>query len=173
MKNVTTLKLNTLAITLALGLTSLPTLALDAGSVQDAQTPLINEFKKLDINTNDLLTHTEARKDKLFVKKAAFAKADIDNDGTLDAEEFANYKSSKQKVAVKEAASDSLITTKAKAEILGTAGLKSLQISVETLKGEVILSGFVDTAIAKAKAEEVVSKIEGVKSVKNSLEVRA
>jgi hyperosmotically inducible protein len=66
-----------------------------------------------------------------------------------------------------------VITTKAKAKILETKGLKSLQISVETHQGEVLLSGFVDSAEAKAKAEEVVSQIEGVKSVKNSLEVKS
>ena len=68
---------------------------------------------------------------------------------------------------------DSIITTKAKAKILATEDLKSLQISVETHLGEVILSGFVDNEAAKMKAEEVVSKIEGVKSVKNGLEIRS
>ncbi len=68
---------------------------------------------------------------------------------------------------------DSIITTKAKAKILATEDLKSLQISVETHQGEVILSGFVDNEAAKMKAEEVVSKIEGVKSVKNGLEIRS
>ncbi len=68
---------------------------------------------------------------------------------------------------------DSVITTKAKAEILRTKELKSLQISVETRQGEVLLSGFVDNEAAKMKAEEVVSKIEGVKSVINGLEVKS
>lgn len=68
---------------------------------------------------------------------------------------------------------DTIVTAKAKAEILGTKELKSLQISVETREGEVILSGFVDNEAAKMKAEEVVSKVEGVKSVKNSLEIKS
>ena len=68
---------------------------------------------------------------------------------------------------------DSIITAKAKAEILGTKELKSLQISVETRQGDVILSGFVDNEAAKLKAEEVVSKIEGVKSITNGLEVKS
>lgn len=68
---------------------------------------------------------------------------------------------------------DSIITTKAKAEILNTDTLKSLQISVETHQGEVILSGFVDNEDAKMKAEEVVSKISGVKSVRNGLQVKS
>ncbi len=78
-----------------------------------------------------------------------------------------------EKRTVGDVIDDSIITAKAKAEILGTTDLKSLQISVETRDGEVILSGFVDNAAAKMKAEEVVSKVEGVKSVKNGLEVRS
>ncbi len=68
---------------------------------------------------------------------------------------------------------DSIITTKAKAKILATKELKSLQISVETRQGEVTLSGLVDNEAAKTKAEEVVSGIEGVKSVNNGLQVRS
>ena len=68
---------------------------------------------------------------------------------------------------------DSVITTKAKAEILRTPDLKTLQISVDTLEGEVTLSGTVDNAAAKMKAEQVVSKVGGVKSVKNNLEVKS
>ena len=67
---------------------------------------------------------------------------------------------------------DSLITTKAKAAIFGTPDLKTLQISVETRQGEVTLSGMVDSAAAKMKAEEVVKSIEGVNSVTNNLEVK-
>lgn len=67
---------------------------------------------------------------------------------------------------------DSMITAKAKAEILKAPDLKSLQISVETRDGNVILSGFVDNAASKMQAEEVVSNLEGVKSIKNSLEVK-
>ena len=80
--------------------------------------------------------------------------------------------SSPSKQSVGMVIDDSIITAKAKAEILGTKQLKSLQISVETRQGDVILSGFVDNEAAKMKAEEVVSKIEGVKSVINGLEVK-
>jgi hyperosmotically inducible protein len=68
---------------------------------------------------------------------------------------------------------DSLITTKAKAKILATKELKTLQISVQTREGEVTLSGLVDNEAAKMKAEEVVSGIEGVKSVNNGLQIRS
>jgi hyperosmotically inducible protein len=78
-----------------------------------------------------------------------------------------------QKSTVGEIIDDSVITAKSKAAILRTENLKTLQISVETHDGEVILSGFVDNEAAKTKAEEVVSAVPGVKSVKNSLEVRS
>ena len=67
---------------------------------------------------------------------------------------------------------DSVITTKAKAAIFNTPDLKTLQISVETRKGEVLLSGFVDSEAAKMQAEAVVKSVSGVKSVKNNLEVK-
>lgn len=67
---------------------------------------------------------------------------------------------------------DSVITTKAKAKILATKDLKTLQISVETRQGEITLSGAVDNEAAKMKAEQVVSEIEGVESVNNALEVK-
>jgi len=46
------------------------------------------------------------------------------------------------------------------------------QINVETFKGEVQLSGFVDSAQSVKKAGEVARSVEGVKSVKNNLNVK-
>ena len=175
MKNITTINLKnaTLLVALGFGVISMNALAADDTSlINNEQAPLTNEFVKLDTNSNQTLTRKEAGKDKLFTRKH-FAKADVDHDGTLDQEEYANYKSGAQKKVVGVVVGDSVITSKAKAKILGTKGLKSLQISVETHDGEVLLSGFVDSAEAKAKAEEVVSQINGVKSVKNSLEIRS
>jgi hyperosmotically inducible protein len=146
-------------------------MAFSADEVKEGQAPLATEFTKLDTSASGLLTLEEASKDKLFTKNH-FAKADVDSDGTLDQNEYANYKSAAQQKVVARVVDDSVITAKAKAEILATKDLKSLQVSVETRKGEVILSGFVDNEAAKMKAEEVVSKIDGVKSVKNSLEVK-
>ncbi|MBE0602385.1 MAG: BON domain-containing protein [Deltaproteobacteria bacterium] len=67
---------------------------------------------------------------------------------------------------------DSAITTKVKAEILGESTLKVFQINVETFKGEVQLSGFVDTAEKVKKAGEIARGVKGVKSVKNNLIVK-
>jgi len=50
--------------------------------------------------------------------------------------------------------------------------LKSFQIGVETFKGIVQLSGFVDSQKAVAKAVEITKSVKGVKSVKNNLIVK-
>jgi osmotically-inducible protein OsmY len=67
---------------------------------------------------------------------------------------------------------DSVITAKVKAEILGDPMLKVFQINVETFKGEVQLSGFVDSAQALARAVEITRRVKGVTSVKNSMVVK-
>ena len=67
---------------------------------------------------------------------------------------------------------DSVITTKVKAAIFNEPTLKTLQINVETFKGEVLLSGFVDSAQSVKKAGEVAGSVNGVVSVKNNLVVK-
>jgi osmotically-inducible protein OsmY len=67
---------------------------------------------------------------------------------------------------------DSVITTKVKAELAGDDFLKSFQISVETFKGIVQLSGFVNSQQAVDKAGQIARGVNGVKSVKNNLIVK-
>jgi osmotically-inducible protein OsmY len=67
---------------------------------------------------------------------------------------------------------DSTITTKVKALLAEDNFLKSFQISVETYKGTVQLSGFVNSQNAVAKAGEIVRSVKGVRSVKNNLIVK-
>jgi osmotically-inducible protein OsmY len=50
--------------------------------------------------------------------------------------------------------------------------LKVFQINVETFKGVVQLSGFVDSEQASARASEVARSVKGVTAVKNSLIVK-
>ncbi len=67
---------------------------------------------------------------------------------------------------------DSVITTKVKAAIFNEATLKVAQINVETFKGVVQLSGFVNSQAAVNKAVEVTRTVKGVRSVKNDLMVK-
>jgi hyperosmotically inducible protein len=67
---------------------------------------------------------------------------------------------------------DAWVTTKVKAGILNEPSLKVTQINVETYKGEVQLSGFVDSAESQAKAVQIARGVSGVTSVKNDMRLR-
>ncbi|BEH09420.1 MULTISPECIES: BON domain-containing protein [Geobacter] len=67
---------------------------------------------------------------------------------------------------------DSVITAKVKSAIFSEATLKTMQITVETFKGVVQLSGFVDSAQSVEKAGQVAGSVNGVISVKNDLIVK-
>ena len=71
-----------------------------------------------------------------------------------------------------EVVDDSVITNKVKTQLAADDFLKSFQISVETRKGIVELSGFVDSQKAKDKADQIARGVAGVKSVKNALIVK-
>jgi osmotically-inducible protein OsmY len=67
---------------------------------------------------------------------------------------------------------DSVITAKVKAAIFEEPALQSLQINVESFKGVVQLSGFVDSTQSVAKAGEIAGRVTGVVKVKNDLTVK-
>jgi hypothetical protein len=67
---------------------------------------------------------------------------------------------------------DSVITTKVKSLLAADDFLKSFEISVETYKGIVQLSGFVDSQKAIDKAGEIARGVKGITSVKNNLNVK-
>lgn len=72
---------------------------------------------------------------------------------------------------MKDATSDSWITSKTKIALFADDRVKGREVSVETVKGDVFLRGKVDTDEAKRAAAEVARSIEGVKNVKNDLQV--
>jgi hyperosmotically inducible protein len=67
---------------------------------------------------------------------------------------------------------DSVITTKVKAAVLNEPSLKSAEINVETYKGVVQLSGFVNSQADINKALEITRNIKGVTSVKNDMRLK-
>jgi osmotically-inducible protein OsmY len=67
--------------------------------------------------------------------------------------------------------SDSWITAKTKMSLAADGRVKGRQVSVETDNGLVLLRGKVDTAQAKAAAEQIASGIDDVKGVRNELQV--
>jgi len=67
---------------------------------------------------------------------------------------------------------DSVITTKVKAAMLADPTTKVMQVNVETFKGVVQLSGFVDNQAIATRAVEVTRGVGGVASVKNDMRIR-
>ena len=80
--------------------------------------------------------------------------------------------STSKKESTGEYVDDSVITTKVKSQLAADDFLRSFQISVETFKGTVQLSGFVNTIKAVDKADEIARSVKGVKYVKNDLVVK-
>lgn len=67
---------------------------------------------------------------------------------------------------------DAEITTKVKAAIFAEPGLKTLQISVDTVKGVVTLSGSVDSKQNSDRAEALAGAVAGVIRVENRLALK-
>lgn len=67
---------------------------------------------------------------------------------------------------------DAATTTKVKAAFVKDPLVKALAVNVDTFKGAVQLSGFVDTAEQKERAEQIAAGTAGVMSVKNNLTVK-
>lgn len=71
------------------------------------------------------------------------------------------------------AISDTLITAKVKAKLMGEDSLKQSDINVTTTNSVVTLTGSASSSNAKSIAEAATKSIEGVKSVDNSLKTPA
>lgn len=69
--------------------------------------------------------------------------------------------------------SDTYLTSKTKIALFADARVKGRQINVETQKGKVMLRGKVDSVEAKNAAADIAKGIDGIKSVKNELQVVA
>ncbi len=72
---------------------------------------------------------------------------------------------------MKGAVSDSWLTSKAKIALFADDRVKGREVHVETVNGQVFLRGKVDSDEAKGAAEEIAKGVEGVKGVKNDLQV--
>lgn len=68
---------------------------------------------------------------------------------------------------------DAWITTKVKASLVEDPAVKAREVKVETFKGVVQLSGFVESQEAMDRAVEIASGIKGVTSVKNDMRIKS
>jgi hyperosmotically inducible protein len=67
---------------------------------------------------------------------------------------------------------DTTITTRVKARFIENKDVDASAISVETLNGTVMLSGFAKTTMEKTSAERIAREVNGVKAVKNEIAIR-
>ena len=67
---------------------------------------------------------------------------------------------------------DTAITTAVKACFVDNKEVDATSISVETLNGTVMLSGYAKSGAERTTAENLTRKVEGVKSIKNEIAVR-
>lgn len=67
---------------------------------------------------------------------------------------------------------DGIVTAKVHQALLADPSIKSAQIAVATVKGEVQLSGFVDTQAQIDQAQSVARSVEGVRAVVNQMSIK-
>ena len=67
---------------------------------------------------------------------------------------------------------DATTTTKVKAAFVKDPVVSAMDVKVDTFKGTVQLSGFVDTSEQKTRAEQVAAGVSGVTAVKNNITVK-
>lgn len=68
---------------------------------------------------------------------------------------------------------DSTITTQVKARMVENKQVDAAAISVETLNGTVMLSGFAKSATERVTAESIARGVNGVKAVRNEIAIRS
>ncbi len=76
------------------------------------------------------------------------------------------------KATVGNAVDDGVITTKVKSALLGDPSVKSFDIAVATRKGEVQLSGFIDSQAQMDQAVAVARGVEGVTAIANQMSLK-
>ncbi|MEK7415942.1 MAG: BON domain-containing protein [Planctomycetota bacterium] len=67
---------------------------------------------------------------------------------------------------------DTTITSQVKSRFIENKAVDASAISVETLNGTVMLSGFAKNATEKSTAEDIARNVNGVKSIKNGIAIR-
>jgi hyperosmotically inducible protein len=68
---------------------------------------------------------------------------------------------------------DTAITAKVKSAFVSDDSVKALDVQVETFRGVVQLSGFVDSAAQKSRAEQLARNTNGVRDVTNNIQLKS
>lgn len=140
-------------------------LAAPAAQAQDSA-----RFQSLDRNGDGFLALEEVR--HIANYERAFKEADDNRDRRLDPTEFVKAESLHWRHIGTAYLNDGALTAMVKGALLRENGIKSTDIRVDSNKGIVYLSGWVDTDAQRAKAARVASLVDGVREVRNGIAVR-
>jgi hyperosmotically inducible protein len=102
----------------------------------------------------------------------AFHDGDLNRDLRLSKDELAQASAETDRIMTASFVDDAWITAKVKTMLLKDDVVKGLEVNVETKKGTVQLSGWVNDAHQIAQAEDVARRVEGVKTVRNDLQIK-
>jgi hyperosmotically inducible periplasmic protein len=108
------------------------------------------------------MTHSRQRKRPLLAMALTMALASL-------AAPLAGCATVNGQESASQYAHDASLTAKVKANIIDDQSLKGFAIGVETMRGTVQLSGFVDTMQQKVQAATIAWAVPGVQSVRNDI----
>ena len=128
------------------------------------------KFKSLDKDGDGFVSKSETSHIRDYGH--AFAKGDENKDGKLTPAEFFESEAAYDRIRLGKYVDDTVLTTKVKTALLKEKGLKSMDVSVESSEGRVVLSGIVDSETQRQTALRVARKVDGVRDVKDGLIVK-
>jgi hypothetical protein len=145
--------------------------ALGATSVSAAEPGVTNpKFRSLDKNGDGFITRDEVVGTRWY--QGAFTQADENGDGRLDQNEFTKAEAIQDRASAGNYANDTVIKTKVKTALLRAKGLKSRDLDIEVVGGEVLVSGFVRDEAQRSIALQAAGSVGGVTGVKDAMYVR-
>jgi hypothetical protein len=145
--------------------------AFGATSLSAAEPNVINpKFRALDKNGDGFITRDEVVGTRWY--QGAFTQADENGDGRLDQNEFTKAEAVQDRASVSNYTNDTYIKAKVKTALLRAKGLKSRDLDIEVVGGEVLVSGFVRDENQRGIALAAASSVHGVVAVKDAMYVR-
>ena len=157
-----TLTLSMLSLALAAALSASTATSAMAGIVAPT-------FNAHDSNADGMISLEEFQAQGGLVK--AFHEGDINRDLRLNQDELIQASANNDRIMSGKYIDDAWITAKVKTMLLKDDIVKGLSVNVETRKGMVQLSGWVNDEAQITQAEQVARSIDGVKSVRNELQI--